>query len=63
MLRSLRGKVAAVCGFAVVQFIVPLVLIAQAEQSVPSTSLGPSHRTAAEPPAASECSDASFVIL
>ena len=37
MLRSLRGKLAAVCGFAVVQFIVPLVLIAQAEQSVPSS--------------------------
>jgi drug/metabolite transporter (DMT)-like permease len=38
--RSLRGRLAAVCGFAVVQFTVPLALIAEAEQSVPSSLVG-----------------------
>jgi drug/metabolite transporter (DMT)-like permease len=38
--RSLRGRMAAVCGFAVVQFSVPLVLIAEAERTVPSSLVG-----------------------
>jgi drug/metabolite transporter (DMT)-like permease len=38
--RSLRGRLPAVCGFAVVQFTVPLSLIAEAERSVPSSLVG-----------------------
>ena len=38
--RSLSGRLLAVCGFAVVQFTVPLVLIAEAERSVPSSLVG-----------------------
>jgi drug/metabolite transporter (DMT)-like permease len=38
--RSLRGRLAAVCGFAVVQFTVPLTLVAEAERSVPSSLVG-----------------------
>jgi drug/metabolite transporter (DMT)-like permease len=38
--RSLRGRLPAVCGLAVVQFSVPLVLIAEAERSVPSSLVG-----------------------
>jgi drug/metabolite transporter (DMT)-like permease len=34
---SLRGRLLAVSGFAVVQFSVPLVLMAEAERSVPSS--------------------------
>lgn len=34
LVRSLRGRLPAVCGFAVVQFTVPLVLIAEAERAV-----------------------------
>ena len=37
---ALRGRVTAVCAFAVVQFSVPLVLIAEAERSVPSSLVG-----------------------
>jgi drug/metabolite transporter (DMT)-like permease len=37
---TLRGRLPAVCGFAVVQFTVPLVLIAEAERSVPSSLVG-----------------------
>jgi drug/metabolite transporter (DMT)-like permease len=36
VLRSLRGRLAAVCYFAALQFVIPMVLIAHAEQSVPS---------------------------
>ena len=38
--RSLRGRLPALCGFAVLQFTVPLVLIANAERSVPSSLVG-----------------------
>jgi drug/metabolite transporter (DMT)-like permease len=37
LVRSLRGRLAAVCGFAAVQFVIPLLLIAEAERSVPSS--------------------------
>jgi drug/metabolite transporter (DMT)-like permease len=37
VLRSLRGKLAAVIAFAALQFVIPMVLIAHAEQSVPSS--------------------------
>ena len=40
LVRSLRGRLLALCGFAVVQFIIPLVLIAEAERSVPSSLVG-----------------------
>ena len=38
--RALRGRLPAVCAFAIVQFSVPLVLIAEAERSVPSSLVG-----------------------
>jgi drug/metabolite transporter (DMT)-like permease len=38
--RSMRGHLRAVCGFALVQFTVPLLLIAEAERSVPSSLVG-----------------------
>ncbi len=38
--RALRGRLPAVCAFAVLQFSVPLVLIAEAERSVPSSLVG-----------------------
>lgn len=37
LMRSLRGRWLAVTGFAAVQFVIPLVLIAHAEQSTPSS--------------------------
>jgi drug/metabolite transporter (DMT)-like permease len=38
--RSLRGRLAALCGFAVLQFTVPLTLVTEAERSVPSSLVG-----------------------
>lgn len=38
--RALRGRLPAIFAFAVVQFTVPLVLIAEAERSVPSSFVG-----------------------
>ena len=40
LVRSLRGRLLALVGFAVVQFTVPLLLIAEAERSVPSSLVG-----------------------
>jgi drug/metabolite transporter (DMT)-like permease len=40
LVRSLRDRLPAVFGFAVVQFTVPLVLIAEAERSAPSSIVG-----------------------
>lgn len=40
LVRSLRGRLLALLGFAVVQFTVPLVLIAEAERTVPSSLVG-----------------------
>ena len=37
---SLRRRPLAICGFSVVQFSVPMLLIAQAERSVPSSLVG-----------------------
>lgn len=40
LVRAVRGRLPAVCAFAVVQFSVPLVLITEAERSVPSSLVG-----------------------
>jgi drug/metabolite transporter (DMT)-like permease len=40
LVAALRGRLPAVCAFAVVQFSVPLLLIAEAERSVPSSLVG-----------------------
>ena len=40
LVRSLRRRPLAVCGFSVVQFTIPMLLISQAERTVPSSLVG-----------------------